>query len=81
MSDGSRDFTVAGWCHKRRCCTATFYNLQKRGKGPETIRIGSRQRITEQADREWEARMRAEAEAQRQGTTEAEAEAQQRGDA
>jgi hypothetical protein len=51
--------------------------MQKKGEAPDTIRIGSGQRITEQADREWEARRRAEAEAQR--AAEAEAEAQQRG--
>ena len=68
VSAAGRDYTIDEWCEKRRCCRATFYNLQKIGKAPVTIKIGARQRITLEADARWElerTREAAEAEAQR----------------
>ena len=49
------DYTIVGWCEKRRICRATYYNLKKKGKGPRTIRVGSHERITPEDDAEWEA--------------------------
>jgi predicted DNA-binding transcriptional regulator AlpA len=59
------DYTIPEWCEKRRICRATFYNLQKRGDGPRTIKIGYQKRITAEDDAEWVARMRAEAAAEK----------------
>jgi len=56
-----RDYTIDAWCEKHQCCRATFYNLKKRGEGPRTHKVGSRSRISEEADAEWVARMQSAA--------------------
>ncbi|HEX3860457.1 MAG TPA: hypothetical protein VHY35_02040 [Stellaceae bacterium] len=54
-------FTVDEWCHHRRICRATFYNLLKVGKAPQIIKVGSRTTISAEADEEWRREREAEA--------------------
>jgi hypothetical protein len=64
MSDTASDFTISQWCAKHRICRATYYNLQRVGKAPNIIYIGSRPRITPEANKAWEREREAEAQAQ-----------------
>ena len=50
------DFTINSWCAHRRIARASWYNLQKAGKGPRTIQVNGIIRITREADQEWAAR-------------------------
>jgi hypothetical protein len=59
------DYTIPEWCAKHRVCRASFYNLEKRGKAPVTIKIGNRRRITPDSDREWVAEQEAAASTER----------------
>jgi hypothetical protein len=61
------DLTVDEWCAKRKCCRATFYNLRSKHKAPRVIYVGSRPRITPEADAQCQAEREAEAEPALQG--------------
>ena len=67
MLDAEQSFTIDEFCKLERICRATYYNLDKRGEGPDTILVGSRRRITSEARRRWHRkRERAAAERRRQ---------------
>ena len=55
-----RDMTIKEWCDKRHYSLTTFYNLKKVGHAPDLIDPpGIRSpRITHEADRRWEEKMR-----------------------
>jgi predicted DNA-binding transcriptional regulator AlpA len=57
----NQDYTIDQWCHKRKICRATFYNLLKAGKAPRIMRVGSRVRISAVADEAWQRDREAEA--------------------
>lgn len=46
-------FSIAEWCARHDVCRATYYNLQKRGEGPDIMRIGKSVRISGEADTRW----------------------------
>lgn len=48
-------FTLDEWCVVNRVSRREFYNLQKRGEAPETVHVGKLVRITQQANRAWQA--------------------------
>jgi predicted DNA-binding transcriptional regulator AlpA len=56
-----QDYTIDQWCHKRKVCRATFYNLLKAGKAPRIIKVGSRTRISPEADEAWQKERETEA--------------------
>jgi predicted DNA-binding transcriptional regulator AlpA len=53
--------TVVAWCTRRQISRSMFYKLQREGKAPRTYRIGARQYISSEADREWRQQREAEA--------------------
>jgi hypothetical protein len=55
------DADINGFCRRHQICRATYYNLKKQGKGPRVMRVGSRDRITEEADADWVREREAEA--------------------
>lgn len=55
--------TINEFCAEEQICRATYYNLQKQGKGPRVYYVGTRPRISEEAKAEWRAARQAEAEA------------------
>jgi hypothetical protein len=46
-------FSIDEWCERHHVCRATFYNMQKRGEGPDILRIGRSVRISADADARW----------------------------
>ena len=46
--------TISQWCDSHHLSRSCFYNLQKAGKAPRIMRIGTAVRITDDADREWQ---------------------------
>jgi hypothetical protein len=53
MPDPEQSFTINEFCAAEKICRATFYSLQRQGLGPDTILVGSRQRITAEARKRW----------------------------
>ena len=53
MPDSEQSLTINEFCAAEEICRATFYNLQRAGLGPDTILVGSRQRISAEARRRW----------------------------
>jgi len=53
MPDADQSLTINEFCAAEKICRATFYNLQRAGLGPDTILVGSHQRITAEARRRW----------------------------
>jgi len=55
------DFTLEQWRQHRHLSKSTHYQLRKRGLAPEEIAVPGTtiRRISPQADREWEEKMRA----------------------
>ncbi len=58
------DLSIAQWCKKRNASRSSFYNLEKDGNAPKTIKIGRHRTITPESDAEWQAKMTAASEAQ-----------------
>jgi hypothetical protein len=58
MLDADESLTINEFCAAEKICRATFYNLQREGLGPDTIMVGSRQRITAEARRLWHRKRR-----------------------
>jgi hypothetical protein len=54
-------FTIDEFCAAGKICRATYYNLKKAGKGPRVMRVRSRDRITQEARRDWHREREAEA--------------------
>lgn len=52
-----KNLTVSEFCDAERISKVHYYNLKRRGEGPDEVRIGRRAVITPEAKREWEARM------------------------
>jgi hypothetical protein len=50
---GTGAFTVNEWCRRYRVSRGTFYKLQREGRGPRLMKIGTATRITPEADAEW----------------------------
>jgi hypothetical protein len=48
-----RSKTISEFCDRHQICRATYYNLKKQGRGPRVMRVGSRDRITPEADADW----------------------------
>lgn len=46
-------FSIAEWCARHNVCRATYYNLRKRGEGPDILHIGRSVRISAEADARW----------------------------
>ena len=53
---GEPDYTIPGWCHKRKVSRSNYYKMKKAGRGPRTIENGGLIRISRSADAEWEER-------------------------
>jgi predicted DNA-binding transcriptional regulator AlpA len=54
--------SIKEFCRRHRIALSTFYELDKIGKAPRTIRLGSKiRRITYQAEANWLAEREAEA--------------------
>lgn len=50
-------YTVEEFCESHRISRAMFYILQSQGKGPRIMKVGRRTLISEEAAKEWRARM------------------------
>jgi hypothetical protein len=61
MSDAEESLTINEFCAAEKICRATFYNLLRKGRGPDTIRVGSHIRITAEARRRWHQKLGREA--------------------
>jgi hypothetical protein len=48
-----QSYTINEWCALRKVSRTEFYEMQKRGDGPRTYRVGRFQRISGEADRDW----------------------------
>lgn len=48
-----RSFSISEWCDMHGLSRAFYYILQARGEAPRTFPVGSRVRISEDANREW----------------------------
>lgn len=48
---GSR--SIYEWCDEHRISVSMFYKMRRDGWGPDTIKIGRRQLITDEANRRW----------------------------
>lgn len=46
-------YSIDEWCQRYGICRATFYNMQKAGRAPRTIKLGKLVRIPVEADRAW----------------------------
>jgi hypothetical protein len=53
-------FTIKEFCDRYRIATSFYFKLQKQGKGPRTMRIGSKVLITAEAAADWAAAIEAE---------------------
>ena len=49
--------SIPQWCSAYDVSRATFYNLEKNGQAPATIKLGRRRIITNAASQAWEAAM------------------------
>jgi len=47
-------WTIGQWCDRWQICRSMFYKLQRQGRGPRVIKIGTSSRITRDADAEWQ---------------------------
>ncbi|MGE3993211.1 hypothetical protein [Pseudorhodoplanes sp.] len=57
-----KSYTIAEWCAMRKYSKPTFHKMRREGKAPKVLVVLSTLRITETADREWEAERMKEAE-------------------
>ena len=46
-------YSIEEFCQSFRICRATLYNLLKSGKGPRTMKVGSRTLISSEAATAW----------------------------
>jgi len=46
-------YTIREFCERHRVGVAMYYNLQKLGLGPETIRLGGKVLITKESAARW----------------------------
>ncbi|WP_066722800.1 MULTISPECIES: hypothetical protein [Hyphomicrobiales] len=46
-------YSIDEWCRRYGICRATFYNMQKAGRAPKTIKLNKLVRISVEADQEW----------------------------
>lgn len=53
-------FTVSQFCKAHAISRWGFYELQKKGRGPRTMRVDGRQRISIEAAAEWRRQMEAD---------------------
>jgi hypothetical protein len=53
-------FTIKEFCDRYRIATSFYFKLQKQGRGPRTMRLGSKVLISAQAASEWAAAIEAE---------------------
>jgi hypothetical protein len=53
-------FTIKKFCDRYEIATSFYFKLQKQGKGPRTMRIGSKVLISAQAARDWVSEREAE---------------------
>ena len=51
--------SVNEFCRRHDICRATFYNLQKAGRGPTFMKVGSRVLISREAAEQWRRKMEA----------------------
>jgi hypothetical protein len=58
-------FTIKEFCDRYRIALSFFFKLQKQGKGPRTMRIGSKVLIMAQAAADWVAAIEAESDIKR----------------
>ena len=52
--------TIPEFCRSNRISKATFYNLDKIGKAPKTIKLGAKRIISKEASARWRAEREAE---------------------
>jgi hypothetical protein len=52
--------TIAEFCRRHKISQSFFYELRKRGLGPDELRLGSRVLISHEAGRRWRAAREAE---------------------
>ena len=50
-------FSVPEFCQQSGISRALFYKLVREGKGPRTMKVGSRTLISQEAAQEWQHRM------------------------
>lgn len=55
-------YSIDGWCGHHDISRRTFYDLEKIGKAPRTFYVGTRRRISAEADLEWQHEREVEAE-------------------
>jgi hypothetical protein len=53
-------YTIREFCDRYRIAASFFFKIQRQGKGPRTMRIGSKVLITAQAASDWVAAREAE---------------------
>ncbi|MCO5131195.1 MAG: transcriptional regulator [Xanthobacteraceae bacterium] len=58
-----QSFSISKFCERQSIGRTLYYELRKRGKTPRTFRVGSVERISEEAEREWVKAREAESEA------------------
>jgi predicted DNA-binding transcriptional regulator AlpA len=49
----TRAISIKDWCRAFGLCRASWYQMQARGDGPKTFRVGSRILISTQAVADW----------------------------
>jgi len=62
--DNTKAFSIVGFCVAHNLSRATYYNLQKAGKGPVEMRVGSKVLISVEAAEAWRRRREADAPAE-----------------
>ena len=55
----SKSYSINEWCVLRKVSRSYYYVLKSRGEAPRSYKLGSRDRITDEADREWAAQREA----------------------
>jgi predicted DNA-binding transcriptional regulator AlpA len=57
---GGHAFSIAQFCARNNISRSFFYKLRKAGKAPRTMRVGGRQIVSPDAEREWRCEREAE---------------------
>ncbi|MGC2048293.1 MAG: hypothetical protein WA635_06760 [Gallionella sp.] len=60
MSVEQRAYSISDFCKAYGFSRATFYNLQKSGQAPDTLKIGKRPIITIEAADRWQKKLEAQ---------------------
>jgi predicted DNA-binding transcriptional regulator AlpA len=58
---GPDAYSIAAFCAAHAISRATFYNLQKEGKAPRLMHVGSRRLISREAAAQWRRERESEA--------------------